>query len=360
VRPPVAAAPFALTEPTPTPPVYAGLWHFEWLSSDGKRALLRQLDASPFHAIVVDVDSGAAVEEVVLGELAKLPATTIGRRTADRARLEALLAEPAFGEDLARAAEVTGPFASCGRLSAKGGAIAFNAGDWLYLTRGEQRTRLADVAAYDPRFTPDGAHLVFRRAGGKIDAIHARYELAVVPADLSGPARALAGTAGVQETLVVDEDRGALVAIASHEPQIKTCVISARLKAPFAVKRLACLEGKEKLVEAVLSPRGRWAAMTTTNGPASFRLRVASLDTGTIPLDEPAALGMNVRAISDGGVLAMSRDEDALIIDVPARTRRSRTADLGHRAFFRGEHEIVYVRGGSVAVLDLLPQLAAR
>jgi hypothetical protein len=250
-------------------------------------------------------------------------------------------------------------FGSCGRLAAKGSAVAFNAGDWLYLTRGDERTRVADGAAYDPRFTPDGAHLVFRRASGKIDNVHARYELAVVPADLSKPARALGGTAGVKETLVVDAERGALIAALSHEPQIKTCMISLSLAPPFAVKRLVCLEGREKLVEAILSPHGRWAAMTTSRGPASLRLRVASLDSGAILLDEPAAVGMNIRAISDGGVLAMSREKDAVFIDVPKRTRRSRTADLGHRAFFRGEHEIVYVHGASVAVLDLSQQLVA-
>jgi hypothetical protein len=313
-RPEVAAAPSAITEPSAAPP-------------------------------------GAALEEVVLGELAKLPLSTIGKRAGERAPLEALLDEPAFAEDLARAADVAGPFGSCGRISASGGAIAFNAGDWLYLTRGAKRKRLSDAAAYDPRFTPDGAHVLFRRAAGKIDKVHARYELSVVPSDLSKPARALAGTAGVQEALALDGE--VAIAIASHEPEITTCAVAVGLRPPFAVKRRVCLDGKETLVEAILSPRGRWAALTTTKAPPSFRLRVASLDSGAVVLDEPSEPGTSVRAISDAGVLAIGRDDEAVIVDVPSKTRTTRTIDLGHRAFFRGEREIVYLRGASVAVLDL-------
>ena len=73
-----------------------------------------------------------------------------------------------------------------------GVAIAFDAGDWLYIAddTGRVRRRLVEEAAYDPRFTPDGKHLFFRRITGTVD-VFAKYELFVVPSDLSAPPRAL-------------------------------------------------------------------------------------------------------------------------------------------------------------------------
>ena len=274
------------------PPARPGLWHFEWLSPDGRHALLRRIDGgarSSFDARVVDVDSGADVDEAALEELAKLPTTTIGKNAVDPRVLDALFAAPAFGEDLVRGAQMaySFPFGSCGRFSAapKGRTIAFNAGDWLYVAdeNGKVKKRVADVAAYDPRFTPDGKSLLFRRATGKIDKVLTGYELFVVPADLSQPAHALTGTAGVVDGVVVDEASKFAVAVASHEPQVKTCAVSVSLRAPFGVKRLACLDGGETLVESFLSPHGRWVAAITTprDKPAgqrrTFRLRVASL-----------------------------------------------------------------------------------
>ena len=63
------------------------------------------------------------------------------------------------------------------------------------------KKRLAPEATYDPRFTPDGKNLLFRRATGKVDGVFAKYELFIVPADLSSPARLLAGTAGARRGL---------------------------------------------------------------------------------------------------------------------------------------------------------------
>jgi hypothetical protein len=367
---PTAPAPAPLPPPVvaETPKAPPGLWHFEWLSPDGRRALLRRIDGGArgsFDARVVDVDSGEEVDEAALEELAKLPTTTIGKNAVDPSELDALFAAPAFGEDLVRGAQMAYgfPFGSCGRFSAapKGRTIAFNAGDWLYVAdeHGRVKKRVADVAAYDPRFTPDGKSLLFRRATGKIDRVLTGYEMFVVPADLSQPARALGGTAGVVDGVVVDDAGKFAVAVASHEPQVKTCALSVSLRAPFAVKRLACLDGGELLVESILSPHGRWIAAVTTpreKGPGNrrtFRLRVASLESGKVMLDEPAQPGLNVRAISDGGVLVQSRTGETVVIDVPGRTRRARPMDVGHRAYFRSASELVFVQGATVAVLDV-------
>src|SRR5690606_18463124 len=115
-------------------------WYFESLSPDGKRALLRQLDLrnrSTYRARVVEVDTSKVLEEVTLPELAKIPASTIGGQATELAALEWMLASPAFGRDVVKGARVARvfPFGECGRLAAAadGSAIAFDAGDWLYV-----------------------------------------------------------------------------------------------------------------------------------------------------------------------------------------------------------------------------------
>src|SRR4029079_3786690 len=102
----------------------------------------------------------------------------------------------------------TFPFGSCGRLSAvPEGPIAFNVGDWIYLAdeSGRAKKRITRDAAYDPRFTPDGTHILFRRLTARMPGALARYDLHVVPSDLSAAPRALAGTAGTRDRFVVDE-----------------------------------------------------------------------------------------------------------------------------------------------------------
>lgn len=341
-------------------------WYFEWLSSDGKRALLRRIDSrarSSFEAKIVDVETGASVEEAALEDLEAVGEMARGLRGGkDLHELDAKLAEPALGEDLVRGAAMTTsfPFGSCGRFSAATNAIAFNAGDWIYLAdkTGHVKTRVADVASYDPRFTPDGKNLLFRRANGKFDHWLAKYELFVMPSDQSAPPRALEGTAGARDRIVIDYERKTATVVASHEPFVKTCALSIGLRPPFAVKRMACLDGGEQLSDSVLSPKGRWVALTThkprSDGQGlTFRLRVASLATGKIVLDEPSPPGLLVRAISDSGILVESGGDDALIVDVPKKKRRTRNFDPGHRAYFRGASELVYVDGSSVAVADL-------
>jgi hypothetical protein len=313
---------------------------------------------------VVDVDTGATLVEDTFPELGRLPTATIGRHPNEMAELVGLLAAPAFGDDLVRGARMAGafPFGSWGRLSASptGGAIAFNAGDWLYVAdkSGHVQKRLSGEAAYDPRFTPDGRHLLFRRATGTLDKVRAKYELFVVPADLSAPPRLLVGTAGTRDRFAVDAEGKFAIAVASQEPHIKTCVLSIALKPPFAVKRLACLDGGEQFVESALSSGGRFAAVTTQSthdGALTWRLRVVSLATRKVVLDEPSEAGMIVRAISDAGLLVQSGARGMVVDDVPAGTRRSfgEELELGHRGFFRGPNELVVVRGSSVRVVDL-------
>lgn len=352
----------------PAPSAPPERWFFEWLSRDGKRALLRRIDGralSPMQTRILDVDTGAMIEEAPLEELGRLPSQTLGgdakQTDGITTELDAFLRTPAFSADLLEAAQLASafPFGSCSRFSAGAtGAIAFNAGDWIYVAdkTGKVKKRLSSEASYDPRFTPDGRHLLFRRVSGKIDKVLAKYELFVVPSDLSAPPRPIAGTAGARDRFVVDADNKTAVAIASHEPQLKTCAIAIGLRAPFATKKLACLDGGEPVVDSVLSPHGKWAAITTQRPQdQKWHLRVVSLPTAKVVLDEPAEVGFVIRAISDDGVLVQSGPRGMLVDDVQKQTRRRHEVDidLGHRGFFRNAHELVYVKGASVAVLDL-------
>ena len=122
---------------------------------------------------------------------------------------------------------------------------------------------------------------------------------------MGSPPRVLAGTAGARDRVAIDGTNGLAIAIASQEPQIKTCVLTVGLRAPFAVKRAGCLDGGESFVESSLSPNGRWAAVTTQRNGSDgmskmeWRLRVMSVTSGRVVLDEAAEPGMIVRAISD-------------------------------------------------------------
>jgi hypothetical protein len=128
------------------------------------------------------------------------------------------------------------------------------------------------------------------------------------------------------------------------------------MRPPFTAKKLACLDGGEPVVDSVLSPRGKWAAVTTQRTvDQKWHLRVLSLPAGKVVLDQAAETGFVIRAISDDGLLVQSGPSGLLVDDVPKQTRRRHDADidLGHRAFFRNANELVYVMGSSVAVLDL-------
>ncbi len=349
-------------------------WYFESLSGDGRRALLRQLDPknrATFHVRVVDVDSGRTLEETALPELAKIPASTIGGKPTEIAELEWMLASPAFGRDIIKGSHLAGsfPFGACGRLAAAstGSAIAFDAGDWLYVAdeTGRVRRRLADEAAYDPRFTPDGKYLFFRKTTGTVD-VFARYELFVVPSDLSAPPRALPGTAGMRDRFVAHPDGQTAFAVASQPRGSKgasdTCVVSLSLRPPFAVKKLACLDGNEQLVESVISPKGKWAALSTKKKTevagerkVDWRLRVVSTTSGKVVRDEPEPPGLAVRAISDSGLLVQSGSLGIVVTDVPGKKQREidRPIDLGYRGFFRNDTDLVYVNGKAVSVIDV-------
>ena len=284
-----------------------------------------------------------------------------------------MLASPAFGRDILKGGRIAGtfPFGACGRLAAasNANAIAFDAGDWLYIAdeTGRVRRRLVEEAAYDPRFTVDGKNLLFRRATGSIDGF-AKYEVFVVPSDLSAPPRAIPGTAGMRDRFVAHPDGQSAVAVASHPRggpgAPDTCVVSLSLKAPYAVKKLACIDGTEQVVESVISPKGKWAALSTKKRVEAtaheprhveWRVRVVSLTTGKVMRDEPELSGLGIRAISDSGLLVQSGTAGVVVTDVPAKKWRKldRAVDLGYRGFFRDDHELVYVVGPTVELVDV-------
>lgn len=359
-------------------------WYFESLSSDGKRALLRKLDLvnrSSFHVRVVEVETGKTIEETTLPELAKIPTTTIGEKSTDLAALEWMLASPAFMREVGKGARIASafPFGECGRLAAapnNGSAVAYDAGDWLYAAdeHGRAPRRLVDEAAYDPRFTPDGKNLIFRRATGMVD-VFAKYELFVAPTDFSSPPRPIPNTAGVRDRFTLTPDGVAAIAISMQPHAGKTnpdtCVVSIGMKSPFTVKKLACVDGSEQLVESVISPKGKWAAISTKKrvdlhdrdahplGKArrlEWRLRVVSLTSGKVMRDEPDVPGLSVRAISDSGLLVQSGTLGVVVHDVAQkkwRTIDDPSLDLGHRGYFRNDKDLVYVTGDTVAVLDV-------
>jgi hypothetical protein len=377
----VAPPPSPAATSAPRGPVAEDHWYFESLSSDGRRALLRRLDPrsrGTFHVRVVDVETGRSIEEVQLPELAKIPASTIGGKPTELAELEWMLASPAFTRDIVRGSHIAGsfPFGACGRLAAAkdGSAISFDAGDWLYLAdeTGRVQRRLVEEAAYDPRFTPDGKYLFFRRASAT-GSVFAKYELFVMPSDLSAPPRALPGTAGMRDRFVAHPDGQTAFAVASQPRTAKgsdTCVVSLSLKPPFAAKKLACVDGAEQLVDSVISPKGKWAALSTKKrveaatdhessiherGSIEWRLRVVSLTNGKVVRDEPEPTGLGIRAISDSGLLVQSGVRGTVVTDVPAKKWRSldRELDLGYRGFFRNEKELVFVVGATVDVVDV-------
>lgn len=336
-------------------------WHFEALSLDGKRALLRHLDPemrSSFDVRVVDVASGAIVDETTLAELARVPAVAIGGKPTEIAQLEWMLASPAFGRDLVRGAAIasTFPFGACGRLAASSSSIAFDAGDWLYSADpdGRVRRRLVDEAAYDPRFSPDGKWLFFRRATGH-ERVLARYELFVSPSDLSTPPKAISGTAGMHDRFVVHPDGKTAFALSS-QPGADTCFVSMGLRPPFTTKKLACVDGaSERVVESAISPKGKWAALSThKRGDGTWHLRVLSLTTGKVVRDEPEVPGLVLRAVSDAGLVVESGILGARLLDAGSgKDQPLDVPDLGHRAFFRSDTELVYAAEGSVATLDV-------
>jgi hypothetical protein len=308
---------------------------------------------------VIDVDTGKVLDFADLEEMGRVPATTIGGKQSELARLELTLASSDFARDLVQGAHIAAPFpfGAVGRLAAGGNAIAFDAGDWLYVADadGRIRSRLVDEAAYDPRFTPDGKWLFFRRAMGHVGHMFARYELYVAPADLSAPPHAVAGTAGMHDHFVVHPDGKTAFALAS-QPGTETCFVSLALKPPFATKRLGCVDGDERVVESAISPKGKFAALTTKEKDGGWHLRVLSLATGKVVSDEPESAGLALRAISDRGLLVESGLRGALVVDAATGAVRAldRPIDFGFRGFFRSDTELVYATpDGSVATLDV-------
>jgi hypothetical protein len=199
------------------------------------------------------------------------------------------------------------------------------------------------------------------------------YELFAVPSDLSTAPRAIPNTSGMRDRFVLTPDGRTAVAIASppsgdHGARLsrgqrgaaETCILSLGLAPPFPVKRLACIDGSEQVVEQVISPKGKWAAVSTKRRAEGrgleWRLRVISLASGKTALDEADVPGLGIRAVSDAGLLVQSGVLGAVARDVPAKTSHELdlpSGDTGHHGFFRNDTELVYLDGGNVRVLDV-------
>ena len=119
---------------------------------------------------------------------------------------------------------------------------------------------------------------------------------------------------------------------------------------------LTAADGEGRVVESVISPKGKWAAVSTKKrGDALWRLRVVSLASGKIVRDEGDQAGHALRAISDSGLLVESGARGAYVLDVPNSSVKALppNVDIGYRGFFKSETELVYEVDGSVATLDL-------
>jgi hypothetical protein len=362
-------------------------WFFASLSGDGKRALLQQEragGAAVMRLRAVEVDTGATLDEVDLKAVAALPRETLTDGGGVRGgSIDAALRAPALEGDLRRAAALLArfPLGAAPRVAAApdGAAVAFNAGDWIYLADAAGRVgkRVASQASYDPWFAPDGRHLLFRRMNGRADRFSAKYDLFVAPSDLATAPRPVAGTAELHGHALSADGRS-VVALSSHEPQLKSCFVSIALAPPFGSKRLGCLEGGEQLVRSLLSPTGRWAAVSTARATDEddpdttivapggkerrekrfeFRLRVVRTESGEVVRDEAGPSGFLI-ALSDEGLLVGRRaGERAFVLDATTGRRRelAAAAPLGVEGRFRGPRELVSVDGGRVSVVDVGP-----
>jgi hypothetical protein len=375
-------------------PRVAEFWYWEALTRDGTQALLRQTPqrygpggsrTAPPRLRLVDVDRGTVLEEVALEQLATLPLETISDGGRVLHTVDAALRAPALASELATVAKLAErfPLGALDRFAAAPGArrIAFNAGDWIYVsdTTGGAARRVSPRASYSPWFTPDGRRLLFRRIGPTLDGVVSRYDVHVVPADLRAPPRIVAGTGETHEPFVLSADGREAIVLAGNTPKLKLCAIAIPLAPPHAVRRLACLDGDERLVDHHLSPTGCWLDVTTgretsEDDPNNFsigrdgvkrpvkktayRRRVFRLADAKVVVDEQRP-GRSL-AISDEG-LALLRllDGNLALVDANGRPERllprSQLPDVGFQVRFRGPREVLYVDDGMVRRVALPP-----
>ena len=72
-------------------------------------------------------------------------------------------------------------------------------------------------------------------------------------------------------------------------------------------------------------------------------------------MDAEAEPGYSLRALSDAGMLVRSGIRGVLVHDVVqgARVDVQTPVDLGDRAIFRSDYDLVVLRGGTVASVDV-------
>lgn len=360
---------------TATPFVDTGeTWFLQGLSNDGKRALLRydkNHEPEVFRLRVVEVDTNVLVEDTLFVQLSKLPFQGPGD---DQVKsVDALLRTSAFEADLVDAARVIGafPMGALERFAVApdGSGMAFNVGDWVYVADGKGKVgrRVADVSTYDPWFTPDAKHLFVWRINGQLDDIGSRYDIFVTPAHGAAPLHMVPRTTEMRVPLVLGDGPKAIT-VASHEPKVKTCVLSMDLAPPFKVVPVACIEGvkaagylSDAYVSFQISPHGRWVSFSTgtvreANGQREIdlMLSVVRVADGKVVYrtKEPAP----VYAVGDEGQVILHPEFNRIVVlDATTGTRRAlaRTFQLPQGSQLRNERELVILRGERLEVVDI-------
>jgi hypothetical protein len=367
-----SSVPAADLAPTPAvaPSLDEGTWYLESLTADGRRALVREIGRVPGQpnlVRVIDIDSG---KELNRARLAPIPEVFVGAsKDAERAANEALDSQD-LQQSLRHVALLARefPLGASGRLAAAAGqrsAFAFNAGDNLYIAYINEKVRrkIAADAAYDPAFSKSGTHLLFRRAAIDPRRPVREHELCVAPIDRGEPVRCLRDTRGLRGKLVAHPEQAVAFGFTARANATggaeEICVVSISLEPPFPTRTRACVPGDDALVEAVLSPRAKWAAVSTkpSRSAARWRLRVIDLQAkGKVAVDEQDPAGWSLVAVSDRGLLVRSSAEEHSVTDIPTHRTRPIEAStkLDRQGIFRSDSELVYLtNAGSVGVVDL-------
>ena len=375
----------------PQKPAEAGrLYHFSDLSRDGKRALLYTTDFDPNQPKraqrfrVVKVDSGEVEADIDVPALSALPLETVADDGGQQRSVDGQLKDPSLVKELAQMAKLLSGF-SLGvshRMAAApdGSLIAFNAGDWLYLA--DHKTvlrRLDQRVAYRPIFSPDGTRLFYERLNGTLDGVVGRYEVFVAdPSQPSRPALLIAGATAPRDTMVYVAEREAFFLIASHPPEVQTCLLALPVKPPHSVEKLYCAEAKEELSDAAISPKGRYLLLKThwrteEDDPRStiiqpdgskklakklaWRTRIVDVGKKKVLVDETESQG-HALAVNDAGVAVVERPPVLQAIDATSGKRwtvdeRKPPGGVVTGGVFRTPAELVFARDGSARVLRI-------
>jgi len=388
---PDVKTPVPVTSPRPRQPAEPGrLYHLSDLSRDGKRALLYTSDSDPAQPKraqrfrIVKVDSAEVEQDIDLPAVSALPLETLADDGGQQRTVDEQLKDPRLVSELARMAKVLAGFShgASHRMAAAPDAslIAFNAGDWVYLADDKAvLRRLEQRATYEPMFSPDGTRLFYQRINGSLDGVVGRYDVFVAePSQSNRPAVMIAGTTAPREFLGYVAEREAFLLMASHPPEVKTCLLALPVKPPHSVEKLYCAEPKEELSDAAVSPRARYFVLKThwrteEDDPRStiiqpdgkkrhdkklaWRMRIVDLAEKKVLVDDSDALGRAV-AVNDAGAAIIERADDLQAIDATSGKRwtvaeRKLPSGVITGAVFRSPSELVFASDGTARVLNL-------